>query len=264
VRLARWNLAGLTTAALLFAAGPARAYRPFDGTDADVAELGKFELELGPVHPYTQGGRSYLIAPATVLNLGIFENTELVVDFSDYVALNPGQGDARLALLDTDVLVKHVFLEGILQGKTGPSLAAEAGPLVPEINGTQAFGASLDVITSYRWSFGTLHWNEWGEYTRERNASLFTGLILEGPYRWVVRPVAELYYLHEWNVGDEESVLLGAIWQVRESFALDIGTRYARIESENAGELRLGLTWSIPVWEPGQATQTEARLAPQR
>jgi hypothetical protein len=36
--------------ALVTPTSTAHAYRPFDGTDADVAELGDFELELGPVH----------------------------------------------------------------------------------------------------------------------------------------------------------------------------------------------------------------------
>ncbi len=31
------------------------AYRPFDGTDADVARVGEFELELGPVNWYSPG-----------------------------------------------------------------------------------------------------------------------------------------------------------------------------------------------------------------
>ena len=129
-------LACLVAAEFLLAPSPAAAYRPFDGTDADVAELGSFELELGPAHLYYQTGQSslrgnYLIAPATVLNFGIFENTELVLDFDDFVAIGPLDGRQPAALLNTDVLVKHVFREGILQGKTGLSIAVEAGPLAP-------------------------------------------------------------------------------------------------------------------------------------
>src|ERR1700722_7896999 len=45
---------------LLFSA-PAHAYRPFDGTDADVAETGDFELELGPAHWYSSAGSHYLL-----------------------------------------------------------------------------------------------------------------------------------------------------------------------------------------------------------
>ena len=65
----------------------AHAYRPFDGTDADVAEAGEFELELGPAHFYGQGPHHYVIAPATVLNLGLVPRLELVVDAKQFFAL---------------------------------------------------------------------------------------------------------------------------------------------------------------------------------
>jgi hypothetical protein len=66
----RFLLAGLVLASITRASS-AWAYRPFDGTDADVAGLGDFELELGPVHWYSQNGSHYVIAPATVLNLAL-------------------------------------------------------------------------------------------------------------------------------------------------------------------------------------------------
>ncbi len=34
---------------IVFASNDARAYRPFDGTDADVAAKGELELEIGPL-----------------------------------------------------------------------------------------------------------------------------------------------------------------------------------------------------------------------
>src|SRR5271155_5832517 len=102
--MTRRSVHAATTLSLLLAlatSSNAWAYRPFDGTDADVAETGKFELELGPVHYYEQAGSPYLITPATVLNLGIFPRWELVVDFQNYVALDR-QAPAD-QLLDTDV-----------------------------------------------------------------------------------------------------------------------------------------------------------------
>jgi hypothetical protein len=255
------------TAALLFAGAAAflssraDAYRPFDGTDADVAELGSFELELGPAHWYDDNGQNYLIAPATVLNFGIFDGTELVIDFQDYVALGPLNGRPAVALEDTDVLVKHVFREGVLQGKTGLSIAVEAGPLLPEINGTNAFGASVDAIFSYRWSWGTVHFNEWPEYSREHNLNLFSGVIVEGPHEWVVRPVSEVYVDKELNGNLAGSVLVGAIWTVKESFVLDLGVRGARVGNDDVAEVRLGLTLAIPLWEKAEnaAAQTPPR-----
>jgi hypothetical protein len=245
----------VVTAALVYAT-PAFAYRPFDGTDADVADRGEFELELGPTHFYRAGRRNYLIAPATVLNLGVLEDTELVVDFDNFVALNREPGAPGVQLLDTDVLLKHVFRRGALQGESGISIAAEAGPLVPEINGTNAFGASLDGIFSYQWPALTLHFNQWAQYTREHNARIFEDLIVEGPHDWAVRPVAEAFYSHEWNAGDEVSALIGAIWAVQKSFSLDAGVRGARVMGENAIEVRLGFTLTIPTWH---VTENAAR-----
>src|SRR5580693_4668865 len=101
-----------TANVLMTTAAPALAYRPFDGTDADVAGLGDFELELGPVHWYSQGASHYLLAPATVLNLGFLPRGERVIDFQNSVGLDPPPGEARDRLLDTDVLVKAILLEG--------------------------------------------------------------------------------------------------------------------------------------------------------
>jgi hypothetical protein len=235
--------------ASLLVARDALAYRPFDGTDADVAEYGAFELELGPTQYDREGDREFLVAPATVLNLGVAKDTELVVDFDDLVARGAlGPGEPRVRAEDIDVLVKHVFREGTLQGKTGPSVAVEAGPLLPDIRGTEAFGASLDVITSYRWSFGAIHWNEWVECTREHDFTLFTGLVLEGPREWAVRPVAELFVEREFDVETTWSGLLGAIWTVDDAFAVDVGVRGALIHGERAEEVRFGFTWAIAVW----------------
>ena len=245
---------GLLVLAGMLVSVPAAAYRPFDGTDADTADVGVFELELGPAHYYRQGSQNYLIAPAMVLNLGIFKNTELVIDTDEFVALGSlAPGIHRVSLQGDDVFLKHTFREGTLQGKTGVSIAAEGGVLTPQIDppgvsGGDGVGGSLDVITSYRWSFGTIHWNEWFEATRDQHADLFTGLILEGPHTWRVRPVAEFFYDKEFTVIQTESALLGAIWEVREGLALDLGARVARVGDENAGEVRLGLTWELQVW----------------
>ena len=236
--------------AIVLFASRAEAYRPFDGTDADVAELGSFELELGPVHWYDRAGQNYLIAPATVLNLGIFERTELVVDFQHFVALGALDGRPRQALRGTDILVKHVLREGILQGKSGLSVALEAGPLTPEINGTNAFGASADLILSYRWAWGTAHFNEWPQYSRVHNVDLVSGVIIEGPHEWLIRPVSEFSYEQEFHAGRTVSGLLGAIWTARESFVIDVAFRGARVGAQNAAEARFGFTWALPVWEP--------------
>ncbi len=233
------------------------AYRPFDGTDADVAELGTFELEMGPVHWYERAGQQYLLTPVTVLNFGILPGTELVFDFQGSVALGPLDGRPRSALLGTDIVVKHVLREGILQGNSGLSVALELGPLTPEINGNAAFGASSDLILSYRWDWGTVHFNEWPSYSRRHNLDLFSGVIVEGPHDWLVRPVTEVFYEKEFNLEQTASALLGVIWTPRQSFVLDLGLRGARVGHDNAAEGRLGFTWTIPSSSDGTASSLD-------
>lgn len=151
----------------------------------------------------------------------------------------------RFALRNDDVLLKHVFREGGLQGKTGLSIAAEGGALTPELHGSRHFGASVSVIGSLAWPWGALHFNEWFQLTRERRADVFSGLIAEGSRAWPVRPVAELFYERDTAGSRTSSLLLGGIWTARDSLAVDMGLRGARTDDAYAAEVRLGLTWSL-------------------
>ncbi len=254
--MARRSSALLLGSAILFATHEATAYRPFDGTDADVAKVGEFELELGPSHFYTQGGRQYLLAPAAVLNLGFARNLELVSDFKDFVGLNPGPRESTVRVLDTDVLLKWVLRRGRLQGESGLSLALEVGPWLPELGGDDRVGAQANFICSYRFGSGTLHFNEQAALTRAHQFDAFSSVILEGPPELVVRPVAEVFVEHSFGDGSEYSALVGAIWSVQEALSLDVGVRAARVGRESAGEVRLGFTWAVGVWSPQDTATT--------
>jgi hypothetical protein len=231
----------------LLAARDAWAYRPFDGTDAAVAKKGEFELELGPTHFYSEAGHRYLIEPATVLNLGFASDFELVVDFKQFAGTEVPD-EARVRVLDTDVLIKWVLRRGVLQGARGTSIALESGILLPEIQGENDFGAQADLVASYRWPSLALHFNEQAAFSRRANLDLFSGVILEGPGDWAVRPVAEVFVEREFHVEGTYSALFGGIWDVTESFALDLGLRGAMIGSERAEEIRFGFTWGLPLW----------------
>jgi hypothetical protein len=77
-RLSRTVFAGFAVTAL---SGTALAYRPFDGTDPAVAKLGEVEIELAPADLFRERSMSTVIAPFTILNLGIAPDWEAV--FSD-------------------------------------------------------------------------------------------------------------------------------------------------------------------------------------
>jgi hypothetical protein len=70
-------------------AGPAFAYRPFDGTDAAVAAPGEIEVELQPAGIQHEQGTQTLIAPWTVVNIGLSEGWEAVFEGRGETPLSP-------------------------------------------------------------------------------------------------------------------------------------------------------------------------------
>src|SRR5439155_16919516 len=63
--------AALAAAAVLACwSAAAWAYRPFDGTDAAVAEKGEMEVELGPVEYRREGAEHIMFAPDVRVNYG--------------------------------------------------------------------------------------------------------------------------------------------------------------------------------------------------
>ena len=60
-------------------AGPAAAYRPFDGTDAAVADVGEVEIEFQPTGAWHVEQRNSLSGPNGVLNYGFAERWEFIL-----------------------------------------------------------------------------------------------------------------------------------------------------------------------------------------
>src|SRR5215472_18026424 len=79
-------LIGLCTA---FFTDPAAAYRPFDGTDAAVADPNEVEIEFQPLGALSQGSQHSLIAPATVLNIGFENRWEAVFEGKGLIPQSP-------------------------------------------------------------------------------------------------------------------------------------------------------------------------------
>lgn len=235
---------GLVTAsALLLCSSTALAYRPFDGTDAAVAEPGEAEIELQPAGASRSEGQTTLIAPAVVFNYGLPHDWEAVFESELQSPVSPA-GPSTLS--ESGVFLKHVVRPGALQDQAGPSIATEFGVLLPDSTGDSGFGASIAGIVSQRWDWGTTHFNVAAELTRDQKADLFTGLIIEGPSKWVVRPVAELFYEEEFGQTRTYSALVGAIWQVNDKLSFDVGFRHAITNGARVEEIRAGLTIGFP------------------
>jgi hypothetical protein len=234
-----------TATALLAYAGVALAYRPFDSTDADVAKAGEFELELGPVQRTNEGGKRFADVPAVVANIGLARDRELVIEARHQVALDPEPDEHRSALVDNGVFIKQVLRRGALQDEPGLSVATEYGVLLPDVHGEHGTGASLAGIVSQRGDAGTVHLNGALSWTREHEPGLFLGAILEGPYSWPVRPVAEVFADQAKGSAHVNSGLVGAIWRARDGLSFDVGLRHAKAGDDQVHELRLGLTWAF-------------------
>jgi hypothetical protein len=219
------------------------AYRPFDGTDAAVAEPGAFEIELGPSQYLEQGAERSFAAPAVVLNYGFTERWEFVLQGSFVHSLD--RDAATSSLLDNAALFKTVLREGSLQDKPGPSIATEFGFLLPGSGGEPGTGFSAAALVSQRWSTLTVHFNAQASLTREQHADLGFSTIVEGPHDWRIRPVAELFYERDFGGSETGSALVGAIWQVRDDVALDLGLRAGWIDNQPLKEVRAGVTFAF-------------------
>jgi hypothetical protein len=224
---------------------PAFGYRPFDGTDAAVAEPGQAEIELGPTEYFREGPERMLIAPALTINYGFAPGWEVVIEGRAQHGLS---ADAqRHSLVENALQLKHVLREGTLQEKSGLSLATEFGLLLPGIGDQPGIGGTLEAIASQQFRFARVHLSATAEVTRDQHADLLLSAIFEGPPDWPVRPVAEL--VHERDFGETQtfSGLVGAIWQVRDTLSIDFGVRAGRVNEQTICEVRAGLTFSFPL-----------------
>jgi hypothetical protein len=234
----------LIVMALAASSIPARAYRPFDGTDAAVAAPGEVEIELQPAGRLRDATGTSLIAPATVFNYGLSEGWEAVLE---------GQGQAPLSssgptsLMAAGAFLKHVLQPGSLQERSGPSVATEFGVLLPDSTGNSGVGASLAGIVSQRWDWGTIHLNAETALTRDHHGDVFIGSIIEGPSTWTVRPVAEFFYENEFGKSETISGLIGLIWRVRDDLSFDVGLRHALTNGHSVNEVRAGMTFAFPL-----------------
>ena len=149
------------------------------------------------------------------------------------------------SLVATDAFLKYIIQPGSLQDKSGPSIATEFGPLLPGINADAGVGFSWTGIVSQRWDWGTVHFNVETALTRDQHGDIFIGGIIEGPSKWKIRPVFEVFYDKIWTQTETYSALVGAIWQVRDNLSFDAALRYALVNGHPVNEIRAGLTFAF-------------------
>ena len=256
LKFPKWpGLGPIIALCLTASSGPAWAYRPFDGTDAAVAAPGELEIELQPAGRLREGGSTTLVAPATVINYGLSEGWEAVLEGQGQTPLSPS---GPTSLTSAGAFLKHVIQPGSLQDQIGPSVATEFGMLLPDSTGRSGIGASLAGIVSQRWDWGTIHLNAATALTRDHHADVFLGGIIEGPPKWSIRPVAEFFYEREFGQSETISGLVGLIWRVRDNLSFDVGLRHALTNGHPVNEVRAGLTFGFPMAQfDGRPAQTK-------
>ena len=239
--------AALVVLFTLVLAPRARAYRPFDQTDADVAERHVVELELGPLQFERSAGRTGWV-PTFIFNVGLFHGWELVVEADPSGTVAGPREPGEVFQLETAVSFKGVVRRGSLQDGSGPSIAVEPELLLPATAGASGFGFAAGVIVSQRWRALTVHLNVVPAWSRAHNVSGRVGFIAEGPDDWTVRPVGEFYVEAEHAIpGTTTSLLGGLVWRISPRVSGDAALRVGTVSGTGLVELRVGLTWDVPL-----------------
>lgn len=237
-----WTVS-LLALALLFPA-TAHAYRPFDFSDADVADSRTVEFEVGPVEYVQEGSERALHLPKLAVNFGLGRGYEFSFDAIHRLALNPEEGEARSSLVDGALALSKLLRKGSLQDGHGPSIAAEAQVLVPT-RGESHLGAGASAVVSNASDVGVVHLQ--GEIQREPEGVTGggAGLIVEKADTRGWRPVAEFKLEGEKGEPTDRGVLLGAIFQKSDGLAFDLGVNLGQAAGERWIEVRTGFTYEL-------------------
>ncbi len=232
---------GLASAVCLIP-GFAWAYRPFVSTDADVTGPNETEIELGYFGWERAEDDNAFITPQLVINYGVTETLEVVGEFE---VEHPPNGQSEL--VDPGLFLKALVRQGVLQDKPGPSIAVEAGLLLPStIDGEDRVGFEAIGIVSGTVSRLTWHLNLGGGVNRvDHDTVALWGLITEFPATPTLTLVSEVNGEHSETT--DTSALVGAIWEPasRPDLALDIGIRRGISRAAPDWGATLGLTFSF-------------------
>jgi hypothetical protein len=238
---------------IAIAVTPARAYRPFVSTDAAVADRGDVEVEFGAIGFRSGSGRTSIVAPTVIGNLGIARDMEVVAEFKLVNDLSHPQEDPT-RFEDTAVSFKWIAHEGVLQDHGGtPSFGIELSLLVPTLDGEHRPGGELVGIMSGMGLGWTYHLNAGVLVEPSRtSADPVWGVIVEHALCGPVRAVAEVNGASATGNGPDDSALLGAIWEVKvpppiRALSFDVGLRHGITHSADEWGGTAGLTIAFPL-----------------
>lgn len=226
--------------AVLLIPASAWAYRPFVSTDAAVADPKEVEIELGYFNLERSGRENTIATPTVVLNYGVAKRVELVGEFR--LDVSPD-----VELIDPALSLKGVLREGVLQDRPGPSIAVEAGLLLPStVQGERGVGFEAGGIVSGKLAAVTWHVNGGGGLDRDGRLFGTWGVIGELPLHPKVRLVGEVNGESTRGERPNNSALLGVIWQpTSRNVFLDAAVRHGISNSAPDWAFTVGLTFGF-------------------
>jgi len=241
--------------AVIVASAPSRAlaYRPFVSTDAAVAGGGDVELEFGYAGFRRSDGRTTIVAPTVIANIGLGGGVEAVAESKLVNDLSRGAERDHTRFEDSALSLKWIVREGALQEHgSAPSLAVELGALLPTIRGEDRPGGELLGIASGR-AFGwTYHLNGGGLVEPGGDEpGIIWGVIVERPLLDRLRAVAEVNGETVRASTADTSALLGAVWDVRapsplHELSFDVGVRHGISRAADEWGGTAGFTVAFP------------------
>jgi hypothetical protein len=246
--------------AVVLGATPAVAYRPFESTDAAIAEPHEFEVEFGYFKADRTEGHTVYTVPEVVLNYGLAKNVELVGEFG--IAERAGED---VHLVDPEISVKTVLKNGVLQDEPGVSLAVETALVLPSsLEGEQRFGCEFVGIVSEKLSPLTFHLNLGGGIDRaSSNPMLIWGLITELPVHPQLRVVSEVNGESTKGETADDSGLIGSIWQLPGSDVFfDVGVRKGFSHAAADWGVTAGVTFTWSAFGARADDAPDARAVP--
>jgi hypothetical protein len=235
-------LAAASVASLLAVfAAPAHALRPFDGTDAAVADPQSIETEFGPLGYVREGDERLIVFPELGINYGAGSGYEFGLEARRIMKMTDEQPTPSPHYDDFEVSMKRILRGGMMQEKKGPSVAGEIGVLLPTSDEKGAgFVGALALTDHLR--LIRVHLNAEISRTRTHETGRFGSAIFEIFDHRALHPVVELSLEREGEEPTTKGLLVGALWEVRERLVMDFGVRTSYADQHNA-EVRAGMTF---------------------
>lgn len=222
-------------------ATPALALRPFDGTDAAVADPQSIETEFEPIGYLREADERFVVFPELGVNYGAGSGYEFSLEARRVMRMTDEAPTPSPRFDDFEVAVKRILRSGMMQDKKGPSMAGEIGLLLPtsDEKGTGFFGALA--VTDHFHLIG-VHLNAEVSRTRAHQTGRFGSVIFEFFDHHALHPVAELSLEREGEETPTKGLLIGALWEVREHLVMDFAVRTSYADTHDA-EVRAGMTF---------------------